>query len=430
MQPRAIAIFLLLFTGLNVFLALNRHSRSKPNSYHGELWADRGGYFVYLPATFQFGFNARSVPAGLDTLTGHGFKLDTLSGRVVTKYTAGVAMLQAPFYLIGHGVAVIMGLPSDAYGPLDHVIVDVAAPVLLSLGLLFLFLVLRKRYGDQLSAWVLLAIYAGTNLFFYTIGDPGMSHVYSFFLFALLLFLLDRWFEAPERWRTLVFIGITAGLIVLVRPTNAVFLLVAPFVGVDGWRSGWMRIASNVTPSRVLLVLLPALLMWVPQLIYWQYAFGSAFIWPYVDEGFTNWASPEFARFWFAPNNGLFSYTPLYALVVLSAWVAWKNGERGTSAASLLAFLAVSYLGASWWVWHFGCGFGSRTMVEYLALFAFPLAGATHLSIQRWGRWLPITVFILLGVYNLKLVYSYGNCWFHDEWDWQAFGQLVWGPTK
>jgi hypothetical protein len=430
MKPKLIALILFLLTGLNVFLALNKHSHSKPYTYHGELWADRGGYFVYLPAATQFDFDARQFPSGLDTLTGHGFRLDTLSGRVVTKYTSGVALLQAPFYLIGHGMAQVLGLPTGAYGPLDHVIVDVTAPVLLSLGLLLLFLVLRKRYGDGLSAWVLLAIYAGSNLFFYTVGDPGMSHVYSFFLFALLLFLLDRWFQAPERWSTLVFIGITAGMIVLVRPTNALFLLVAPFVGVDGWRAGWQHMASIANVDRILLVLLPALLVWVPQMIYWQYAFGSAFTWPYIDEGFTNWASPEFARFWFAPNNGLFPFTPLYALVLLATWVAWKNGELGTAAASFLSFLAVSYLGASWWVWHFGCGFGSRTMVEYLALFAFPLASWTSWSLQRWGRWLPITVFVLLAFYNLKLIYSYGNCWFHNDWDWQAFGQLVFGPTK
>lgn len=430
MKPKIVALILVLFTALNVFLALNRHSHAKPYSYHGELWADRGGYFVYLPAAMQFGFDARKFPAGLDTLTGNGFKLDTLQGLIITKYTAGVAMLQAPFYFVGHGVSAVMGMPTDAYGPLDHVIVDVAAPVLLSLGLLFLFLVIRRRYGDQLSIWTLLALYGGSNLFFYTVGDPGMSHVYSFFLFALLLFLLDRYFRSPERRRNLVLIGIAAGLIVLVRPTNAIFLLAAPFVGVADWNAGWQRIWNNVTPIRILLLLVPALLVWVPQLIYWQYAFGSAFTWPYVDEGFTNWASPEFARFWFAPNNGLFPYTPMYALVIWAAWIIWRMGERGTAGATLIAFMAISYLGASWWVWHFGCGFGSRTMVEYLALFAFPLAGWTHWSIQRWGRWLPITLFVLLAAYNLKLVYSYGNCWFHDEWDWQAFGRLVFGPTK
>jgi hypothetical protein len=430
MKPQTIALVLLLFTGLNVFLALNRHSHSKPHTYHGELWADRGGYFVYLPAAFQFAFDARKFPDGMDTLTGRGFKLDTLQGRIITKYTSGVAILQAPFYLLAHGIALLVGIPATPYGPVDHVTVDVAAPFLASIGLLFLFLVLRRRYGDRLSAWVLFALYAGSNLFFYTIGDPGMSHVYSFFLFALLLYLLDKWLRAPEVRHRLVLIGITAGLVVLVRPTNALFLVAAPFVVMADRASVWQMIKANVTLPRTLLVIGPALLVWVPQLFYWKYAFGSTLTWPYVDEGFTNWASPEIVRFWFAPNNGLFPYTPLYAVVIWAAWIMWRKGDRGMSGATFFSFMTVSYLGASWWVWHFGCGFGSRTMVEYLALFAFPLAGWAQWASLRWGRWMPITVFILLVVYNLKLVYSYGNCWFFHEWDWQAFGQLVVGPTK
>ncbi|MFN9324109.1 MAG: hypothetical protein ACK6A5_01845 [Flavobacteriales bacterium] len=430
MKRKIIVLVLVLFTGLNVFLALNRHSHSKPHSYHGELWADRGGYFVYLPAATYYSFDARKLPGGLDTLTGRGFKLDTLSGRVITKYTAGVAMLQSPFYLLGHGLAKLSGWTTAPYGPLDHVLVDIAASTLLSLGLLLLFLNLRQRYGEQLSGWLLLAIYAGSNLYFYTIGDPGMSHVYSFFLFSLLLFLVDRWYQRPDRSLTLVCIGITAGLILLVRPTNAVFLIISPFVNATDLRTGWRRIASHISAKRVVLLLLPAALVWLPQLLYWHYAFGSAITWPYVDEGFTNWAAPEFARFWFAPNNGLFTYTPLYVLVILAAVVAWVHKDLVTACTSLAAFLAISYLGSSWWVWHFGCGFGSRTMVEYLALFAFPLASWTRWSIQRWGRWLPAMTYILLAAYNLKLVYSYGNCWFFDEWDWQAFGHLLFGPTK
>jgi hypothetical protein len=419
-----------LFTGLNVFLALNRHSRSKPYSYHGELWADRGGYFVYLPAVFQFGFDAKSFPSGIDTLTGHGFKLDTLSNRVVTKYTSGVAMMQAPFYLVGHGIATLLGVPREPYGPLDHVIVDVAASCMLSLGLLLLFLVLRRRYGDKLSAWLLLGLYAGSNLFFYTIGDPGMSHVYSFFLFSALLYLLDGMPSRPMSIIHTLLIGLVAGWIILVRPTNVVFLLAAPFATAHSWRDGMDRLHAFIAPRNLIPLMCAAVLIWLPQLIYWHHAFGSAITWPYVDEGFTNWDAPRLAAFWFAPNNGLINYTPLYALALWAAFSV-RKGEAATAGyVSIAAFLAISYLGGSWWVWHFGCGFGSRTMVEYLALFALPLAAWTHRVRTVWASWFPVVMFVGLAAYNLKLVYSYGNCWFHDEWDWQAFGQLVFGPTK
>lgn len=429
MKSKTAALVLVLLTGLNIFLALNRHSRSNPYSYHGELWADRAGYFMYLPAATSFGFDARRFPAGLDTLTGGGFTLDTLTGRVLTKYTSGVALLQAPFYLAGHGAAHVLGIPAGHFGPVDRVIVDVAAPVLLSLGLWCLFLVLRVRHGDGLSAWTLLGIYAGSNLFYYTIGDPGMSHVYSFFLFALLLLLMDRHAKAGRGTWHLFGIGLVAGWIVLVRPTNLVFLLVAPFALAEDLRAGMERSASLKGKA---FVALPAgaLLVWIPQLLYWQYAFGSAITWPYVNEGFTNWASPHLLEFWFAPNNGLFLNTPFYLLVPISMGWLWRTRYRSTSIAAMLAMVATSYIGASWWVWHFGCGFGGRIMVEYIALFAVPLTALTDVVLRRVGRWMPITVFCFLAAYNLKLVYSFGDCWFHDVWDWQAFGRMLFGPTK
>jgi len=224
-------------------------------------------------------------------------------------------------------------------------------------------------------------------------------------------------------------IGITAGWIILVRPTNAVFLLAVPFAGADGMQAGWQR-ACSLSPHRTPLVALGALLIWAPQMAYWRHTFGSAITWPYVNEGFTHWAEPRLLEFWFAPQNGLLSYTPFYGLVVVAALSTWRSGDRATGAASLLAMLAVSYLGASWWVWHFGCGFGSRTMVEYLALFALPVAAWARLALERWGRVVPITVFVVLAAYNLKLVYSHGDCWFHGTWDWDAFGSMVLGPTK
>ena len=429
MKPKTVALVLVLLTGLNIFLALNRHSRSNPYSYHGELWADRAGYFMYLPAATAFGFDARRFPSGLDTLTGHGFTLDTLTGRVLTKYTCGVALLQAPFYLAGRGIAHLIGIPLGHFGPVDRVIVNVAAPVLLSLGLWCLFLVLRVRHGDSITAWTLLGIYAGSNLFYYTIGDPGMSHVYSFFLFALLLLLLDRHFKEKGNTLRLLLIGLIAGWIVLVRPTNLVFLLAAPFVGAEDFRAGCRRI-TMLRPMALVLLVAGALLVWIPQLAYWRDAFGSAVTWPYVNEGFSNWASPRLLEFWFAPHNGLFTYTPLYALVVLGGAWSWRSRNGVTAFVALLALVATSYLGASWWVWHFGCGFGGRIMVEYLALFAAPLTAWSAAAEKRWGRGVPIVVFCMLAAYNLKLVYSFGDCWFYGDWDLQAFGQLLFGPTK
>lgn len=88
--------------GLFLFLALNRHSHSKPFTYHSELWADKSGYNVYLPALFIYDFNSDNVPEDIINKTGHGFFLDTVNHVIATKYPYGVALMQAPFWLLAH----------------------------------------------------------------------------------------------------------------------------------------------------------------------------------------------------------------------------------------------------------------------------------------------------------------------------------------
>ncbi len=59
-------IFLLLIFPLAIFLSFNKHSKDKINTYHGVLWADAAGYYVYQPIWFIYGNNARNFPDNID----------------------------------------------------------------------------------------------------------------------------------------------------------------------------------------------------------------------------------------------------------------------------------------------------------------------------------------------------------------------------
>lgn len=421
-------LILLLFTAANIFLALNRHSHGPRHSYHGELWADRAGYFVYLPALFEYGMVAEYVPTGLDTLTGRGFILDEARNTITTKYTYGVALLQAPFYLLGHGCAALLGINDGGFGTVDHVAVAVAACCYLTFALAILYCVLKSRFGSGLSSLVLMLVYVGSNLYYYTIGDPGMSHVYSFFLFAAALGIFSRLSTDEGNRKWLVLLGLVAGLIVLVRPTNIVFLLFAPLVvqyaGPVAGRYAFLH------ARKIPMLLIPPISICLPQLFYWKYAYGSYLVWSYSGEGFSNWSEPRIASFLLSTNNGLLPYAPLVLLVPWGCGLLWLERDRITTIAVLAPFALVSFFGASWWVWHFGCGFGSRTLVEYMALAAIPIATWVNWSMAKWGRLVPVIVGLVLVIHQLKMVYSYGDCWFHGDWNWEAYAQLVFGPTK
>jgi hypothetical protein len=419
------------FTALNVFLSFNYHSHAPRHSYHGSLWADRAGYYVYLPATFQYGFTASSFPDGSDTLTGSGFKLDIAANTVRTKYTAGVAMVQAPFYLVIHGVGALAGIEEAAFEDLDHIVVSIAGPVMAALGLLFLYSVFAPVAGPRPTLFLLLALYAGTNLFYYAVCDPGMSHVHSFFLFSSLLFLIDRALQRRHiSFGTTFIVGVVCGLILLIRPTNLMFIIALLIMNAARLNvSGSLRISLDLVRHLAVLVL-AASIVWLPQMLYWEHAFGSFVTWPYSGEGFSNWPTPEIGKFLFSTNNGLIPYAPIILVMLFGMTIQWRSGERLKASASLFALVAVVIIGASWWVWHFGCGFGSRTMVEFMALFASALF-AFHSWMTKHGRKVPSAILLsVLIVLQLKMTYSYGNCWFHGDWNWPAYGELIFGPTK
>ncbi|MBK6858838.1 MAG: hypothetical protein IPG95_00905 [Saprospiraceae bacterium] len=127
-------VFLSIFIFL-VTLALNRHSKAGLYNYHSEIYADKAGYNVYLPATFIYSFNANAFPDSIDIKTGNGFRLDKTNNKVITKYPYGVALLQAPFWLIAY----FIDRDKTGYSKIFHSAVDVSAVFYLLIGI-FLFI--------------------------------------------------------------------------------------------------------------------------------------------------------------------------------------------------------------------------------------------------------------------------------------------------
>lgn len=418
-------IFILL-TGLNIFLAFNWHSHSPKYTYHSELWADRAGYFVYLPAVFQHDLSASEFPAGIDSLTGFGFRLDHSLDKFITKYTYGVALLQLPFYLIAHGVADLSGNDDPSFGNLDHWIVNVTGPLYTMLGLYLLLLFLLRTYDRHISFITALSILLCSNLLYYTVADPGMSHAYSFFLFAAFLLLLSNVLNRTRSIGSLALLGATGGLILLIRPTNLIFLAMAPILFVRRWND----LKSLITIGNIVPSIMALLLVWIPQMLYWDHLHGSLLIWSYESEGFTNWRSPRIIEFLLSPNNGLLPYTPFIVVVLWGSLILWEQKQKAIATAVLLTLALVCYVGASWWVWHFGCGFGSRTLVEYGAFFAIPIAAWLQTTSAKRGMAIPLITLGLLAFLQLKMMYSYDGCWHTGIWDWGTYSQLIFGPTK
>ena len=435
MQKRYVHIALwVLFAGAMLFLAMNRHSRSGPFNYHSELWGDKAGYYVYLPAALKYGFDPAAFPDSMDVKTGHGFRLDTKQGMVVTKYFYGTALMQLPFYLAADLLAPLASQPRDGFSPVYQKAVNVAAVFYLVLGLIFLYYFLRVKLRRNITLLVLFSIVFGTNLYYYAVDETGMSHVYSFALFAAFLLMLQRWFDAGRlNSGRLLLLAFIAVLIVMVRPTGLLFVVFAVWLFISGRQDFRQKVLPLLRPGKLALMLLPVLVLVIPQLLYWQYAFGDYLVYSYSDRGF-NWLNPQPHITLLSPSNGLLLYTPFFVVIVWSILqLIFKGPDRRVGTKTGLLFVVITYVFASWWVPDFGCSFGARNYVEYYAAFALPL-GYLYQGIQKkpaasqWAFWLLVALLI---TFNMKMTYSWDECFYGEGyWDWAEYFRVVFSATK
>jgi hypothetical protein len=422
------ALILLLFAGLCVFLTLNRHSRSGTGNYKSEIFSDKAGYYVYLPATFQFGWDGRQVPDSILARTGKGFFVDD-AGRIETKYTYGVALLQLPFYLTGRAVAG----SQDAFGLVHHKMVDLTAVAYLVLGMVMLYHFLR-RFAKRGEVYATLGLlFLGTGLLHYSIQETGMSHVYSFFAFAGVLLAWVRYLEG-RTWRRAMVLGLAAGLVVILRPVNVLFFLSLPLVA-GVWADAGpakghgldRRIRGRNVMVHGVMVLGICLLLLLPQMAYWYHLSGNPLHYSYGGEGFSHLLGPPVHKLWFAAQNSLFVWTPVWVLVMVGIFLK-GNGGPVLGWKWLGYFLVLSYVFASWHQWYYGCAFGSRPFVEYAVLFTLPLLRVVRFAWERrvfWQGW-AVSVFCVIAVgVSLKLFFAFDGCFYSTTWDFGEYFRLL-----
>jgi hypothetical protein len=99
----------------------------------------------------------------------------------------------------------------------------------------------------------------------------------------------------------------------------------------------------------------------------------------------------------------------------------------------LILFLLISYIFSCWWDRSFGCSFGARNYVEYLAIFTLPTAflyQAIHQQskLKKFMFYFAVSALIAL---NLKMTYTYDTCFpGNGDWDWNAYLDLIFSPPK
>lgn len=418
-------IFLLFILPLSIFLSFNKHSKDKINTYHGVIWADAAGYFVYQPMWFIYGNNAGNFPDSIDVKTGNGFQLDFINNKIITKYTCGVAILETPFFLISHVLSKPFGFKADGFSKIYSFGLYFSGIFYCCLGLFFLSKFLARHFRPLISVLAPFLFLAGSNLYYYSIDTPGMSHVYSFFLCCLIIYLTPLiTTKINSKYYSLFFCCLI--LVILIRPTNILIGLFPLFYNIKSKYDFLNRIRFFL--SNKLLIAITALvplIFLIPQFQYWYASTGKIITYSYGTESFIFWRNPKILEVWFSTNNGLFTYTPLIILSIIGIFQMIKK-VKWEAYFLVFLFLIITYIFSSWWNWWFGCAFGARSFVEYYPLFIIPFSYLLDYTLSHKLYRYGIALFIVFCCFlNMDMEYYYDGCFHGDTWDFNTYLKLL-----
>ncbi|MDD4425682.1 MAG: glycosyltransferase family 39 protein, partial [Mariniphaga sp.] len=283
-------------------------------------------YYAYLPATFIFHDLSFDFINDLpEDFEGTIWVQTAPNGKSILRMTMGMSILWIPFFLLAHLVAHLLGVSTLGYSWPYSLSIFVAALFYMAVGLYYLRKILLRYFSDVVAAITLALVILATNLMYYVITEPGMTHVYNFSLITAFVWFSVKWIEKPTVKYTLV-LGFLAGLITLIRPVNVLVLVFPAFIGIASWRDFKDRLAIHW--KKIVLAGFIAFLVFVPQMVYWKLQTGQFVFNSYMDQGKFFFLKPHILNGLFSYRKGWLVYTPVMALAFVGLiWMKRKAGE-------------------------------------------------------------------------------------------------------
>lgn len=280
----------------------------------------------------------------------------------------------------------------DPYAWIHRAAPSLATWLLVLAGLLASLLTASRFTSPWRAFWLVLAVFLGTNLSYYTWHAPVMAHGASFGATALLLWASIRYAESPG-WRRALLTGCLCGLAFLLRWQNALAALVPICAVIFNFLKRPQTRGETIGHTAILVA--AGLLTALPQFVIWRQVFGS---WMVVPQGggffLFDFSRPSLILF--SPINGWIYTHPLIALLFLGFIIGpkWRDWLLPSIFAVLLLQVLVNSLPGDWWA---GGAFGARRFTGATALLIVPGA----MLLQRL-RGLKLTLLgILSGLFVL-----------------------------
>ncbi len=372
--------------------------------------SDGRGYYAYLPALLiDHDPTFSKVTARESSLLGYphykpGYLVKS-GNHVLDKYFAGEAFLLLPFFLLGVLFSFIAGNDINGFSFFFQLFAGLGTLFYLFTGLVFLKRILAGLHiRAVVTAMTLTFILLGTNLFYYSLWQPTMSHLFSFFAINGFMWFTIR---AIQKWsvKRAVWMGFFLGVVCLIRPTNGVVVVLIPFLAGD--RNHLFRFLQGVLAKKTALLAMILVFLAIVSIqgLLWYLQTGHFFIWSYQDEGF-NFGHPEILQVLFSYRKGLFIYTPL-VLVSMFGLLPLVLRKRLQFFSIAIFLVITTYVVASWWNWYYGDGFGLRAFIDYYGVIAILIAILMNFRRSTAGIILSLLILTPLAALNLIQTWQY-----------------------
>lgn len=359
--------------------------------------ADGQGYYDYLPSALirhdlvRYDKDPIHDSAAFSEVSRFGTYVAYGEGRV-DKYFCGTAVLISPVFIVASWFA---DLADDGYSEYYQTAVYYAALIYLFLALIFIRKFLRLQGIGSWTVFItqVLIVFA-TSTLQYTYKECAFSHVYSLFAISGFLYVAKMWITT-SRTRFLVAMGALLGLIVILRPVNALVVLFIPFLA-GSFPELRRTIIEIFRDRKGMIIAMVCFCGFISiQCILWYLQTGDFVLYSYKEEGF-NFLKPEVSNVLFSYRKGLFVYAPVLFLSLVGVVVLLYRKQYFLTIAWFLFAFVLVYVLSSWHAWAYGASYGQRPFIEFYLVLFLPLA----MMFQYASRWM----YVLLAALALSFV--------------------------
>jgi len=336
------------------------------------------------------------------------------AGRRENYAPIGSALLWAPFFAVGHVVALATGAPADGYSQPYVSAVAYGSAIYGGLAVLLSAAIARRVIGHGLVASLIVGI--GTPLVFYIYIAPPMSHANSAFAVALFLWV---WLRVRDQWtvKGVAFLGVTGALMAMVRDQD-LFFAIGPAIDLA---RHWSRV-RHPPFMQVLVATLAFVLAYSPQLLATSALHGHFGPSEVVARKMT-WTSPHGLQVLFSPQNGFFAWTPLALLAIAGLLLlafgrvplTQPTSDRDAAWIGTLSLIMIgmqAYVSGAVASWTVAGAFGQRRFVGLTAILTLGVAAlpaALADPSRRLGRVAARVLLALCIWWNLGLMIQFGT---------------------